>query len=594
MRLKRTHSCGTLGPAQIGETVTLNGWVHRYRDHGGLVFLDLRDRSGIVQLVVDPSVAPEAHALASRWRREYVVAVRGEVRRRPPGTENPKLATGEIEVLVREAELLNASDPLPLSLDEEPEDDQVRLRYRYLDLRRPRLQRNLELRHRVILYIRRFLDARGFWEVETPILTKSTPEGARDYLVPSRIHPGKFYALPQSPQQLKQLLMVAGVERYFQIARCFRDEDLRADRQPEFTQLDLEMSFVEQDDVLQLTEELFIGLTTEVGGKRIQQIPFPRLSWHEAMERYGTDKPDLRFGLPLVEVTDRVRETEFRVFRGAVEGGGCVKGVRAPGMAGLSRKELDGWVQIAREAGAGGLAWLAFTADGVRSPIAKFLSEGEVQGIREALEAETGDLVFLAAGPREEVNPVLGRIRSELGARLNLLDPDVLAYAWVLDFPLFEWDEEEGRWTSAHHPFTMPHPDDLDRLEEDPGSVRSWAYDLVANGYELGSGSIRIHDPELQARIFRILGYTQEEIEARFGHLIRAFRYGAPPHGGIAPGLDRVVMLLAGETSIREVIAFPKTASAADLMMGAPSEVSPQQLEELHLRVVLPKEGAEG
>ncbi|HEY8475324.1 MAG TPA: aspartate--tRNA ligase [Chloroflexota bacterium] len=584
--MKRTHTCGELRAANIGESVLLQGWVHRRRDHGGLVFLDLRDRWGITQVVVNPQHAPEAHRVASEVRAEYVVEVRGTVARRPEGTENPKLATGEVEVIVDALDVLNPSLPLPFSVADEGEvNETVRLEYRYLDLRRPRMTRNLLLRHQVIRFIRDFLDARGFVEVETPMLVKSTPEGARDFLVPSRLHPGEFYALPQSPQQLKQLLMVAGVDRYYQIARCFRDEDLRADRQPEFTQLDLEMSFVDREDIFQLIEPLFTEITRRFTNKRII-TPFPRLTYQEAMERYGTDKPDLRYDLPLVDLSDLLRETPFLVFREALERGGAVKGLRVPGAGGLSRKQLDDLVALARAQGAKGLAWAAIEGDNVRSSFAKNLRPEETSAIVERLGAVSGDLLLLVADERGIVNATLGALRVEMARRMNVIDPDLFAWVWVTDFPLLEWNEEEGRWDAVHHPFTAPLDEDLPLLDTDPAAVRAKAYDIVCNGWELGSGSIRIHRRDVQQRIFELLSLRPEEIEERFGHMLRAFQYGAPPHGGIAPGIDRLIALLAGEETIREVIAFPKNQSAVDLMLKAPSPVSERHLRQLHIGVL--------
>ncbi|HZU04876.1 MAG TPA: aspartate--tRNA ligase [Chloroflexota bacterium] len=584
--MRRTHTCGELRATDEGQRCLLQGWVHRRRDHGGLVFLDLRDRYGLVQVVLNPQVAPEAHAAAREVRPEYVLEVEGVVARRPPGTENPALATGEVEVVAERLQVLNPSLTPPFSIaDEGPVDEALRLRYRYLDLRRPKMLANLELRHRVIKYIRDFLDARGFLEVETPILIKSTPEGARDYLVPSRLHPGCFYALPQSPQQLKQLLMVAGVDRYFQIARCFRDEDLRADRQPEFTQLDLEMAFVEVDDVLNLIEELFTTLVQQLTSWRVLS-PFPRLTYHEALARYGTDKPDLRFDLPIVEVTDLAGATEFEVFRGAVARGGCVRGLRVPGGATYSRRQLDELTELARGHGAKGLAWAALETDQVRSSFARFLTPGQLEALAARLAAGPGDLLLFVADTPPVAAAALGALRVEVARRSGLIPPDLLAWVWITDFPLFEWDATTGRWEPSHHPFTAPRDEDVPLLTTDPGAVRSKAYDIVCNGWELGSGSIRIHRRELQEQIFAILGYSEQETEERFGHLLRAFQYGAPPHGGIAPGIDRLVMLLAGETNIREVIAFPKNQSAVDLLTGAPAPVTEAQLRELHLRVV--------
>jgi len=588
----KTYNCGELTRDHIGKKVTLAGWVHRRRDHGGLVFIDLRDREGLVQVVFNPEVSKEEHELATKLRHEYVIRIMGEVARRPPGTENPKLATGEVEVIVEEAEILNPSKTPPFYINEDVEvDESLRLKYRYLDLRRSRLQENIILRHRVIKFIRDFLDAKGFIEIETPILIKSTPEGARDYLVPSRTHPGKFYALPQSPQQLKQLLMVAGFEKYFQIARCFRDEDLRADRQPEFTQLDLEMSFVEEEDILNLMEELFTALVESVKPSMRVMKPFPRLFYLDAMERYGNDKPDLRFGVEIRDLSDIAARTDFAVFRSVLHEGGRVRGICAPGCAHYSRRQLDELTQFVQTSGAKGLITLPLVEEGARSVAAKFLSTEQVGEMASRFEAREGDLLLIVAGKANEVEAALSALRLEVARRLELADPNLLVFCFIRDYPLLEWSEEEGRWEPMHHPFTAPRDEDVPLLDTAPERVHAKHYDLVCNGCELSSGSIRIHDRELQERIFRLLGYGEEEVRQRFGHLLEAFEYGAPPHGGIAPGIDRLVMLLAGEETIREVIPFPKNQSAMDVMFDAPSPVPEEQLKELHLRLRL-EEGA--
>ena len=587
-QLKRTHTCGELRVEHIGQTVRLNGWVDSWRDHGGLLFIDLRDRYGKTQLVFDPAVDPELFERAKRLRAEYVIGVEGKVSRRPEGTENPKLATGEVELRVERLELLNRSQTPPFEIGAEAApSEEIRLRYRYLDLRRPPLQRALMLRHRLCSVIRRYFDRLGFVEIETPILAKSTPEGARDFLVPSRLQPGCFYALPQSPQLFKQLLMIAGYDRYYQIARCFRDEDLRANRQPEFTQLDLEMSFVTRDDVLAVIEGLCAEVMRELKGIELA-LPLPRLSYQEAMDRYGSDAPDLRFELPIVAITDLVRDCEFQVFRRVVERGGQVRGLCAPGAAAkYSRKMLDELTTWVGQFGAKGLAWFRVDEEGLSSPIAKNFSTTLQQRIRERMRAAVGDLLLFVADEPGVCHAALGNLRRRLAEELKLYDPDAYSFCWVLDFPMFEWDEEERRWTATHHPFTMPRVEDLERLEADPGSVRAYAYDLVINGEEAGGGTIRCHDPEIQRRIFRVLSLSEEDIEQKFGFFVRALGYGTPPHGGIALGLDRWVMLLGNYQSIRDVIAFPKTQRAADLMLGAPAPVEERQLRELHLRVLL-------
>ncbi len=586
----KTHTCGELTLDHCGQRVTLAGWVHRRRDHGGVTFVDLRDRFGLVQIVADSTAHPEAHQAMEPVRVEWVVQIEGKVRARPEGMVNPDISTGEIEVDVHAVRVLNPAKTPPIYINKESEiDEQVRLRYRYLDLRRARMRRNLELRHRVIKFIRDYLDARGFLEVETPILFKTTPEGARDYLVPSRLHPGEFYALPQSPQQLKQLLMVAGVERYFQIARCFRDEDQRGDRQPEFTQLDLEMSFVEREDVIALIEAMFTELVAQVvPEKRVLQTPWPRFTYEEVMNRFGKDNPDIRFGLELVDIGDLATGCGFGVFERVIAAGGQVRGINARGLGDYSRKQIEELTGFVSRYGAKGLAYIALPSEGgQRSSFAKFLSEEALQGILERFEAQAGDLLLFVADQPAVVAESLGRLRELLGDRLGLRDPDVLAFCWVLDFPFVMWNEDEQRWDPSHHLFTAPMPEDIPLLDSDPGKARGQQYDLVLNGYEVGGGSIRIHQRELQAKVFELIGLDPEVAAERFGHMLEAFEYGTPPHGGIAPGIDRICMILAGEPNIREVIAFPKNQNARDVMADAPSPVEPEQLKELHIGLEL-------
>ena len=580
--LARTHTCGALRPDDVGADVVLLGWVHRVRDLGGLLFVDVRDRAGVTQVVFDKD--DEAlMARAKRLRSEFVVGVSGRVRRRSAETVNPKLATGEVEILVRRLALLNEAKtpPFPIA-DDSPVSEDVRLKYRYLDLRRPRLQANIGLRHRLTTVIRQYFDANGFWDVETPILTKSTPEGARDYLVPSRVHPGEFFALPQSPQLFKQILMISGVDRYVQICRCFRDEDLRADRQPEFTQVDVEVSFARPETIFGVIEPLMKEIFAVVG--RNIETPFQRMPYSEAIAKYGSDKPDLRCGMPIQDLRELFRESSFRVFRDIVAGGGTVRGFVIENAGGYSRSEVDGLVDQAKQLGAAGLLWARRAEDGaITSSVMKALGEPEVRKLLDAASAGNGDILLVAAGEADATSRMLGQLRLSLAKQKGLLSPDEFAFTWVVDFPLLQWDPEAKRYVSMHHPFTSPHDEDLRLVESDPGKVRAKAYDLVLNGSEIGGGSIRIHDATLQKRIFSLLNISDEEAKLRFGFFLEALEYGTPPHGGIALGLDRMTAILSGESSIREVIAFPKTAAARDLMSDAPSPVDARQLEELHL-----------
>jgi len=596
----KTDYCGDLRASDEGKDVTLAGWVHRRRDHGGLIFVDLRDSRGLMQVVFAPEEAA-AHAVASEARGEYVLRITGKVQRRRAGTENPKMPTGEIELRATGAEILNTAKTPPFYINEESDvDEQLRLKHRYLDLRRERMHNNMVIRAKVVKFIRDFLTDRDFIEIETPVLANPTPEGARDYLVPSRVHPGNFYALPQSPQQFKQLLMVAGFERYFQIARCYRDEDLRADRQPEFTQLDLEMSFVEQNDILELMEELYNGIAAAVRPDLNVPQPWPRMTYAESMRRFGTDKPDLRFGLELIDFTNAVRGTEFVVFKSAVDSGGSVEGICVPGGAEFSRKEIDALTETAKQLGAKGLVTIGFTAapdaatdETVRAPALKFLGIDMVRLLGRLAGAGAGDLLLMVAGQggmrsldpgaQSRVKPALDALRRSVAVKLDLIDKNTLGFAFVVDFPMFEWDEDSERWSAKHHLFTSCMEEDLGILESDPGAARSNAYDITCNGWEIGSGSIRIHQRGVQERILKLLGITEDEAREKFGHMLDAFEYGAPPHGGFAPGIDRTVALFAQESDIREVIAFPKTKSAADLMTGAPSPVDQAALDVVGL-----------
>ena len=582
--MKRTHNATELDVNSIGQEVILNGWVDTRRDHGGLIFVDLRDRSGLVQVVFSPEVDQNSFHLAEGIRSEYVVAVKGEVRARPAATENPNLKTGKIEVYAVSMEILNKAKTPPFYIEDNIDvDESLRLKYRYLDLRRPEMRDNLILRHKVIKSMRDYLDGQNFVEIETPILTKSSPEGARDYLVPSRVHPGEFFALPQSPQIVKQLLMVSGLEKYFQIARCFRDEDLRADRQPEFTQLDIEMSFIDEDDILQLIEGMMVKVFKDALARDIKN-PFPKLTYDEAMLKYGSDRPDLRFDLEITELTDLVKDVEFKVFSSAIAAGGVVRGLNAKTCGSFSRKEIDELVKIATDNGAKGLAWIIVAEDELKSPIIKFFTPEHTKAIIEALEAQPGDLLLFSADNENVVAKVLGILRLEIAKRLSLINEEELNFCWLIDFPLLEFDPDESRFVAVHHPFTSPKEEDIELLKTNPAKCKARAYDLILNGVEIGGGSIRIHQKDLQEKMFKTLNLGSKEIKDKFGYMLDAFEYGAPPHGGVAFGIDRLVMIMTNRPSIRDVIAFPKTQNANCLMTAAPSEVSPKQLRELQLR----------
>lgn len=589
--MHRSCGCGRVTEKDCGKELTLAGWVNTRRDHGGLIFIDLRDRSGIVQVVMSPQYGEDAFHKAEDVRSEYVLAIRGIVRERSPETVNPKMQTGKIEVVVSEMRVLNKAKTPPFYVEDGIDvDETVRLKHRYIDLRRPEMQRNLIMRHKIVHEMRQFLDAHDFLEVETPILTKSTPEGARDYLVPSRVNPGKFYALPQSPQLFKQLLMVSGLERYFQIARCFRDEDLRADRQPEFTQLDIELSFEDQDFILDLMEHMMQRIFKNVLNVDIQ-IPFKRITWDDAMNLYGSDKPDLRFDMHFYDISDLLRDTGFKVFRNVLDNGGIVKAITVKGDAAIPRRELDGLVDYVGNYGAKGLAWIGLNKDGsLKCQITKFLGEDKIREIGKFCEAENGDLILIIADKPKVVAQTLGELRLEMARRMNLIDENEFCFRWVTDFPMFEYSEEDKRWVAEHHPFTAPRDEDVQYLLTDPSKVYAKAYDMVLNGVEAGGGSLRIYQEELQEKVFKAIGITHEEAQEKFGFLLDAFRYGAPPHAGIALGLDRLVMLMLRLGSIRDVIAFPKTQSAIDQMTQAPSEVVDMQLKELHIRVDVKKE----
>lgn len=584
----RTHTCGELRAQEKGITVRLCGWVHRRRDHGGIIFIDLRDRYGLTQIALDPEFSKDSWLVADSARPEYVLEVEGEVRLRPEGQANVNMVTGEIEIYIKHAHVLATSETPPFEIDQEkPVNEELRMTYRYLDLRHERLQRNIIMRHNIILYIRRYMEKDGFLEIETPMLIKNTPEGSREYMVPSRRYPGSFYVLPQSPQQLKQMLMVAGFDRYFQVARCFRDEDQRGDRQPEFTQLDIEMSFVSEKNIMDNTEQLLKELTEQyVPLKKIKSFPFPVFSWQEAMERFGSDKPDIRFAAELIDISDLVAGCGFKVFSSVLKNGGVIKALRMPGGATLTRSEIDKYTDIAKTYGAKGLAYFVYDDAGIRSPIKKFLDDSQVDAITTHTGAVAGDIVFFGADSFKVASEALGQVRLVCAERLGLIPVDEFAYCWVNQFPLFEKDESTGQVAAVHHPFTRPLDEDIEKLALDPISVRSQAYDVVLNGNEIGGGSIRIHEPKLQKKIFETLNISAEDAQIRFGHMLKAFSYGAPPHGGIAWGIDRLLMLFADEPNIREVIAFPKDQKAKDLMLQAPSEVPQDLLEELGIKVL--------